>query len=153
MSYSDKEKKNIKNHIINEMIGSRSLASIIDNDKDMPCYKTVFNWLNPESDYHDREFLHNYTRANEIRAEKEFEQILTIADSTGADIITDDMGNKVTNHAVIQRDRLRVDSRKWRLGKMQPKKYGEKLDITSDNKPINDSKVILNIDGKNIKLE
>jgi hypothetical protein len=29
----------------------------------------------------------------------------------------------------------------------------DKTDITSDNKPLNESKVTLNIDGKNIKLE
>jgi hypothetical protein len=31
-----------------------------------------------------------------------------------------------------QRDRLRVDARKWLLSKMLPKKYGDKLDVTSD---------------------
>lgn len=32
------------------------------------------------------------------------------------------------------RSRLRVDTRKWYLSKVLPKKFGEKLDLTSDGK-------------------
>ena len=31
----------------------------------------------------------------------------------------------VTNHNVINRDRLRVDARKWAASKLAPKKYGD----------------------------
>ena len=46
----------------------------------------------------------------------------------------DEDGNKNVNHHVIQRDRLRVDSRKWALSKMNPKKYSDKLDLTNNGK-------------------
>ena len=32
----------------------------------------------------------------------------------------------------VQRDRLRVDSRKWIASKLKPKKYGEKLELAGD---------------------
>ncbi len=135
------------------MTKGRSLFNIVEKEKGMPSYKTVFNWLNPNSDYHDEDFLHNYACASEIRSEKEFEEILDIADDQEDDIYLDKDGKECVNHNVINRSRLRVDARKWRLGKMQPKKYGDKLDLTSGNKPIKESKVVLNMDGKSIKLE
>ena len=60
----------------------------------------------------------------------------------------DENGNPRINHDVIQRDRLRVDARKWMLGKMQPKKYGDKLDVTSDGEKI--STTIINL-GSGVK--
>ena len=45
-------------------------------------------------------------------------------------------GREVIDQAVVNRDRLRVDSRKWLLSKMNPKKFGEKIDMTSDNKAL-----------------
>lgn len=36
----------------------------------------------------------------------------------------------------VQRSRLRIETRKWLMAKMKPKKYGEKLDMTSDGKPV-----------------
>lgn len=137
MAYDKSKTKEIKDYIIKEMVNGKSLSSIVNNDDKMPCYMTIFNWLNPKSDYHDEEFLYNYTYATKIRSEIEFEQILNIADSTADDVIMDDNGNPITNHNVINRDRLRIDARKWRLGKMQPKKYGDKLDLTSNGDHIN----------------
>lgn len=67
-----------------------------------------------------------YARACELRADKIAEDTLNIADSIGDDIITLDDGREVENQRVIQRDRLRVDTRKWLLAKLHPKKYGEK---------------------------
>jgi hypothetical protein len=33
------------------------------------------------------------------------------------------------NSVAVQRARLKVDTRKWLLSKLQPKKYGDKLDM------------------------
>ena len=84
----------------------------------------------------DEEKLKRYARATELRAEIMAEEILTIADNTGGDTITLPDGREVTNHEVVNRDRLRVDARKWLLAKLQPKKYGDKIDVTSGNEPI-----------------
>lgn len=85
--------------------------------------RTFYEWINS-----DDELKKQYARACEERAEKIFEEILEIADKQGEDVIEVD-GEVITNHNVINRARLQVDARKWMLGKMQPKKYGDKLDL------------------------
>lgn len=89
-------------------------------------HSTVLGWIG------DLEMQDQYTRAREQRAENIFEEIIDIVDCEDHDMTVDENGNPRINHDVIQRDRLRVDARKWMLGKMQPKKYGDKLDVTSD---------------------
>lgn len=77
-----------------------------------------------------------YARARERRADNIFEEIIDIVDCEDHDMTVDEKGNPRVNHDVIQRDRLRVDARRWMLGKMQPKKYGDKIDVTSDGEKI-----------------
>ena len=59
-----------------------------------------------------------YARACEARAEVMANEILEISDSEN---------NK--DNVVVQRDRLRVDTRKWLLAKLHPKKYGDKIGV------------------------
>jgi len=73
----------------------------------------------------DEEKLKRYARATELRAEIMADEIIKISDK-----------DKVDN-TEVQSDRLRVDSRKWLLAKLQPKKYGDKIDMTSDGEKIN----------------
>jgi len=77
-----------------------------------------------------------YARAMTNRADVIFEEILSISDDGSNDTYEDADGNVTLNYDHIQRSRLRVDSRKWMLSKMLPKKYGDKLDLTSDDKQI-----------------
>jgi hypothetical protein len=85
----------------------------------------------------DEKFEIQYTRAREKRADLIFEEILQIADSQGEDMgINPITGEEQINHNVIQRNRLQIDARKWMLGKMQPKKYSDKLDITTDGEKL-----------------
>lgn len=95
-------------------------ALLIDG---MPNRNTFFSWIDK-----DQEKSNQYARVCEARAETIFEDILRIADDQEDDVYTDENGIVVTNHNVIQRARLRVDSRKWMLGKMMPKKYGDRLE-------------------------
>src|SRR5690606_36599005 len=69
-----------------------------------------------------------YARAREIYSDIVFEEMLDIADCEDHHIIETEEGPRV-NHDVIQRDRLRVDTRKWMLSKLQPKKYGDRLEV------------------------
>jgi len=74
-----------------------------------------------------------YTRATELRAERMAEDMLNISDSVEDDFIILPDGRGVVNNNVIQRDRLRVDTRKWLLAKMNPKKFGDKIDMSSSD--------------------
>jgi hypothetical protein len=78
-----------------------------------------------------------YARATELRAEKMAEETLAICDATADDIIIDpETGREIVNHNAINRDRLRVDTRKWLMSKMFPKKYGDKMEVDAKTKQV-----------------
>lgn len=83
------------------------------------------------------ERIEQYARAREAQADKHAEDILAISDDGLNDTYIDAEGNMRTDHDVIARSRLRVDSRKWLASKMAPKKYGDKVVHAGDqNEPI-----------------
>ena len=131
MAYSKEEIESTFEEIIKQISNGSSLRQVLRQSK-MPSSQTFYLWINE-----DESKSKQYVRACDERAELIFNQILTIADSTADDIILDQDGKMVTNHNVIQRDRLRVDARKWALSKMNPKKYGDKVDVTTDGDKIN----------------
>jgi len=79
------------------------------------------------------EFATQYARAREQLVEHWADEVLDIADDGTLDTIqgTNKHGQEVqvSNPSNVQRDRLRVDSRKWLMSKLAPKKYGDKLDV------------------------
>lgn len=94
-------------------------------DEHMPAVRTIFNWFHMFP-----EFLQQYTRAKQEQAEAFAEEILDIADESSNDFIEDAAtGLKKLNSEHVQRARLRIDTRKWLMSKMMPKKYGDKLDV------------------------
>jgi len=107
----------------------RSLRSICQ-DEAMPNKATVFRWL---ADDAFTLFRDQYTRAREAQADVLFDEILQIADDGTRDTYTDKDGNERTDQDVIARSRLRVDARKWMAGKLRPKVYGDKVDLTHAN--------------------
>jgi len=94
----------------------------------MPHKRTVKRWLAEKPSFQEQ-----YARAKEEMAEHFAEEILEIADDGSNDWIERELetGNviNVANHEHIARSRLRVDTRKWLMSKLLPKKYGEKLDV------------------------
>jgi hypothetical protein len=130
MAYSDVEKQTIFDEICNKIQTGRSLRSII-KDEGMPDLSTFYVWLKEDVDKSKQ-----YAYATEARAEMIFEDILKIADENENDTYIDEDGKERTNHDVVNRSRLKIDARKWMLSKMIPKKYGDKVDITSDGNEI-----------------
>lgn len=130
MAYTEKQKTDIINEVCSLLENGQSVRQALKNEG-MPQSSTFFEWLKSSSNFSEQ-----YARACEMRSEAIFEEILTIADNQEADVLMVD-GKEVTNHNVINRSRLRVDARKWMLGKMQPKKYGDKLDLTTDGESMN----------------
>lgn len=108
----------------------------ITKDERMPASSQVYKWL---FDDDKKDYQEEYTRARAIQAEKMFEEIIDISDDGSNDFMVIQKGKEsyeVENKEVTNRSRLRVDTRKWYLSKVLPKKFGEKLDLTSGNKPI-----------------
>lgn len=101
---------------------------------DMPAIQTIYNWFSKYP-----KFLEQYAHATQERAEAMHEDILDIADDGSNDwmeIHRGDWTGWVTNGEALQRSRLRVETRKWLMEKMKPKKYGAKLDLTTDGKEL-----------------
>jgi len=97
----------------------------------MPHRASIHNWLLDDTKLirektdtqSEIRFFDKYEESVNIRTENMFDELNDISD------ISDETESP-------SRSRLRVDTRKWYLSKIMPKKYGEKLDITSDGKGI-----------------
>lgn len=77
-------------------------------------------------------FAKQYARAFELRNEYWAEEMVEIADDGNNDWMTRTSGDTevdVPNPEVTKRSQIRIETRKWLMGKSQPKKYGEKIDI------------------------
>ena len=120
--YTDKQKEDIFDIIIDRIRGGMSLRSTLKQDDTFS--QIIWDELIKDEDKKIR-----YTCAREERADGIFEDILDIADNTGDDLISLSDGREVVNHELIARDKVRIDSRKWILSKMNPKKYGEKTEV------------------------
>lgn len=133
MAYSQKEIDETFTLICNELKKGRSLRSVL-KDNDMPNSETFYKWVD-SSEAKTKQ----YARACEERADAIFEEMIDIADDGSNDLMTVVKGDKkyeTENREVTNRSRLRVDTRKWMLSKMMPKKYGDKLDVTSDGEKL-----------------
>lgn len=130
MAYSKEDIDKIFNYVCSEIEKGRALRNVLKDDK-MPSTSTFYEWLD-----NDDVKSKQYARATSVRADIIFDDILSIADENTNDTYINDNGIEVVNNDVIQRSRLRIDSRKWVLSKLNPKKYGDKTDITSGGEKI-----------------
>ena len=99
----------------------------ICEDKSLPSKSTIYRWLNDDE---EGEFRDMFARAHEMRADLLAAEILEIADNNSLDR----EAFVGMNH--IQRDKLRIDARKFIAAKLSPKKWGERVDITSGDKAL-----------------
>ena len=113
--------------ICERLAKGESLRSICRADH-MPDERRARDWArNPE-----HPFSPQYALARDAGLDAMGEEILEISDNEVRDwrSVKDDKGN-VTGVQVdgehIQRSRLRVDTRKWYLSKLAPKRYGDRL--------------------------
>lgn len=121
--------------VLDELAAGASLISVCKQDG-LPSFTTFMRWLAEEGEAGDR-LRDQYARAREIQAEVIAEDILTIADEECTMVKADKHGSRdddgdgntevVFDSTAVQRNRLRVDARKWLLSKMAPKKYGDKI--------------------------
>lgn len=114
----------IASAICERLADGESLREICKAD-DMPARSTVFKWLSEHKAFSDQ-----YTRAREEQADLLFEEALSIADNPLEGVklkISSDGKTEESRGDMIEHRRLQVDVRKWMVGKLAPKKYGEKV--------------------------
>ena len=124
MAYNKGNTENIKETILTEIASGKSLKSIIEANKDFPNRSTIYTWLNEESEYYDKQFSDNYARAHEESGDVDAEKISDLVDKT----------LKGTYEPAAAR--VALDALKWSAGVKKPKKYGNKVDLTSGNEKL-----------------
>ena len=103
--------------------GMRSGLSALKACEAAGVHQSTFNdWLNDEE-----ALAVDYARAREYLIERMAQEIMDISDQ--------DVGLAVDGKkdwAAVQKHKLQVDTRKWLLSKLAPKKYGDKLEVSGD---------------------
>jgi len=103
----------------------RGLDYICKNNDSFPSAATVHRMLNENKD-----FCESYLRARERQADLIFDECLEIADEAGAEVVVDEKtGGLKVDGEIIQRAKLRVDTRMRMAGKLSTKKYGESTQV------------------------
>ena len=127
MAYSNEDIDVIFKTICDRIEQGESLRSVL-RDTNMPSSQTFYIWVD-SSELKSKQ----YARATELRGEHIFDEMFEIADDGSNDFIKRQSKDgeliEVFNAENVQRSRLRIDTRKWALSKMNPKKYGEKVGI------------------------
>jgi len=85
-------------------------------------HSTFIAWVNEDAALADR-----YACARENLIERIAEEIMELSDQT-----VGEQPDGKKDWAAVQKHRLQVDSRKWLLSKLAPKKYGDKLELSGD---------------------
>lgn len=115
--------------------GMRSGMSAFKACQNAGVNQSTFNlWLNQ-----DAELAAEYARAREDLIELLANETMAIADQAFEEIEEQAVGKdgkpvvlKKKVPVDVQRARLQVDTRKWLLSKLAPKKFGDKLELTGD---------------------
>jgi hypothetical protein len=94
----------------------------ICRDEAMPASSTVRSWVDLNIDG----FSAKYAKARDFGLDQMAEEIMEIADDDSNDLIETPTGT-VVNGAAVARARLKVDTRKWILSKLAPKRYSDRL--------------------------
>lgn len=124
-------------HVITQLTLGRSIHSILREDDGMPKPSTFWPRL-----YRDEELYAQISRARQFGVEAILEQALDVASTAMiAQEITTEMGPDGTKRRIVEKDalghrRLMVETMVRRAQMIQPRKYGAKLDLTSDGEKL-----------------
>jgi hypothetical protein len=87
-----------------------------------------------------------YARARDRGLDAMAEELLDVADDGRNDWMELERRGKVervVDREAVARSQLRVDTRKWYLSKLAPKRYGDRLDVTSGGEKIAPQSLVL----------
>lgn len=119
----------IENEILDQIMEGKSFRDFMVKDRNphLPSVPTFFKHLRD-----DDRFAKRYARAREFQADQEFEEMKEIAADGRNDWMEvndpDNPGYRL-NGEHVQRSKLRVDVLKFRVVKLSPKKYGERVEL------------------------
>jgi len=140
MAYSEKQTNKAKELILCKISEGESLKSILEENEATPSRPIVYQWLNEDHKYFDKEFFNNYVRAREDSADLDAEKVQEIADKT------------LKGEYKPEAARVALDAYKWNAGKKKPKKYGNNMDITTLGEKITGGTVIIQSEGESPEI-
>lgn len=129
MAYSAEERESKLTDIFKKIEDGLSLRKALDK-VNIPAI-TFYEWIDK-----DDEKAKQYARACKQRTENKKDSIADDYNAEPQYIVNDD-GSKRIDPAWVQLQRLKIDAKKWELSKEDPKKYGDKIDLTSGGDKIN----------------
>ena len=132
MEYSAKEKQTKFDAICDIIISGKSLRTALSKVK--LSSQTFFVWIRE-----DEIMAKQYAQATVERAELMFEDMLDIADKEPK--LTNTKFGTTVDTGDVQHKRVKIDTRKWALSKMNPKKYGN----TPDGSDESDNEITITI--------
>lgn len=115
----------VADEICERLSKGEPLANIC-RDEDMPAVRTVSDWKAAHV-----EFAAAFARAREEGFDQIAADCLDIADDTSRDTIVEENGER-PNTEWITRSKLRIETRLKLLAKWDPKRYGDKMQLTGD---------------------
>ena len=130
-TYNKEQKEAILNSIFEDISKGLSLRKACKNIG-IPRI-TFFDWIDKDQSKADL-----YTRARQQGIEARFE---SIEEDYNEEPQRDPETGKIDS-AWVQLQRLKIDSKKWELSKLAPKKYGDKIDVTSKGESIQAPSVV-----------
>ena len=107
-----------KTQIIERMCEGESLRSICKT-AGFPTSGAVFHWIDADTD-----FARQYAHAREAQADALFDDLAEIAQAA----LTSESAVEVAARKLI------IETTKWRISKIVPKRYGDKLELAGDSK-------------------
>jgi hypothetical protein len=132
-----KYSKQLADEICRLISEGKSIATICKRD-DMPSRDTVHAWIKDKPD-----FSYNYAQAKDEGAEAFVDQIIDIADEMPR-MIENKNGELVVDSAWVTWQNNRVHARKWIAVKLLPRKYGDKMDVTSQGEKLQIAPIVGN---------
>jgi hypothetical protein len=119
--------------LICERLAEGESLRAICRSKNMPSMRAVLRWLAKFP-----EFRIQYTEACEAREAHLFEEMREIADDGSNDWVNRQNGDgtttRIVDHEHINRSKLRVETIRWQLSRMNPRRYGDRIttELTGD---------------------
>lgn len=116
--------------ILRRIEAGETLRAICESDLDwFPPRSTIAGWITADA---PPGVAARFTRACEVGAEALLDEALAIADDGSNDMQMTERGNLKVNNEVVQRSKLRIDTRLRLLAMRYPERYGERLRVDAN---------------------
>ena len=117
--YTDEQRAEILERVVNQIIDGKSLRSICANDATLPDRVTMLRWMNT-----DKDFATIIARARDLQAEALHDDMADICHKMESGELDANTGKAI------------IWAKQWSASKLKPRSFGDRLDIgNADGKP------------------